>query len=263
MRPNIIQQTDETMMFVVGCSIILLLLITVAMVYFCYKYSRKKHPIAENIHGNTTLEITWTVLPTILVMIMFFYGYMGYKNLRDIPADAYVIKVTGQMWKWTFEYPESKKKCDTLYVPAGRNIKMEIQSNDVNHSFFIPSQRVKEDAIPGKTNRLWFNVEHEGRYDIACAEYCGMNHSYMYAVLMAIAPEKFDEWVKKVPPPVVAADTTKKTSDPTMLAADTIKSQNPNNNKDSLRLTPPPNDSIKRLNEGKPVDAVKKDSVKK
>lgn len=263
MRPNIISQTDGTMMFIVGCSIILLLLVTVAMIYFCIKYSRKKHPVAENIHGNTTLEITWTVLPTILVMVMFFYGYMGYKNLRDIPADAYTIKVTGQMWKWTFEYPETKKKSDTLYVPAGRNIKMEIQSNDVNHSFYIPSQRVKEDAIPGKTNRLWFNVEHEGRYDIACAEYCGMNHSYMYAVLMAIAPDKFDTWVKQVPPPVTT-DTTKKISDATSLAADTIKSQNPNNNRDSLRVTPPPNDSIKRLNEGKPpVDAVKRDTAKK
>ncbi|MBS1492709.1 MAG: cytochrome c oxidase subunit II [Bacteroidetes bacterium] len=255
MRPNIIAQTDETMMFIIGCSIILLLLVTVSMVYFCFRYSRKKNPVAENIHGNTTLEITWTVLPTILVMVMFFYGYNGYKNLRDIPADAYVIKVTGQMWKWTFEYPETKKKSDTLFVPVGKNIKMEIQSNDVNHSFYIPSQRVKEDAIPGKTNRLWFNPEHEGRYDIACAEYCGMNHSYMYAVLMVIPVDKFEKWVKELPVP----DTTKKTTD----------SLKTGGMKDSLKTTSTPVDTTKKGTDTTkkdmktPPDAIKKDSVKK
>lgn len=249
MRPNIIAQTDETMMFIIGCSIILLLLVTVAMVYFCFKYSRKKNPVAENIHGNTTLEITWTVLPTILVMVMFFYGYNGYKNLRDIPADAYVIKVTGQMWKWTFEYPETKKKSDTLFVPVGKNIKMEIQSNDVNHSFYIPSQRVKEDAIPGKTNRLWFNPEHEGRYDIACAEYCGMNHSYMYAVLMVIPVDKFEKWVKELP----KVDTVKTTTD----------SLKTGSMKDSLKTTTStPADTTKK-DMKTPPDAIKKDSVKK
>lgn len=253
MRPNIISQTDGTMMFIIGCSIILLLLVTVSMIYFCFRYSRKKHPVAENIHGNTTLEVTWTVLPTILVMIMFFYGYMGYKNLRDIPGDAYVIKVTGQMWKWTFDYPETKKKSDTLFVPVGKNIKMEIFSNDVNHSFYIPSQRVKEDAIPGRTNRLWFNAEHEGRYDIACAEYCGMNHSYMYAVLMVVSQEKFDKWVKELP----AADSTKKTTD----------SLKTGGVKDSLKTTTTPVDTTKKTTDTAKVkqtpDAVRKDTVKK
>lgn len=255
MRPNIISQTDETMIFITICSIVLLLLVTVAMIYFCFKYSRKKHPIAENIHGNTTLEITWTVLPTILVMIMFFYGYMGYKNLRDVPGDAYVIKVTGQMWKWTFDYPETKKKSDTLFAPVGKNIKMEIFANDVNHSFYIPALRVKEDAIPGRTNRLWFNAEKEGRYDIACAEYCGMNHSYMYAVLMVVSQEKFDKWVKELPP----VDTVKTTTDSLKTAG----------NKDSLKSSTTPVDTTKKGTDTtkkdtkQTPDAIRKDTIKK
>ncbi|MBX7046944.1 MAG: cytochrome c oxidase subunit II [Ignavibacteria bacterium] len=252
MRPNIISQTDGTMLFIIACSIILLLLVTVAMIYFCIKYSRKNHPVAENIHGNTTLEVTWTVLPTILVMVMFFYGYMGFKNLRDIPADAYTVKVTGQMWKWTFEYPETKKKSDTLYVPVGKDIKMEIHANDVNHSFFIPALRVKEDAVPGRTNYLWFNAEKEGRYDIACAEYCGMNHSYMYAVLMVIPQQKFDDWVKVTP----AADTTKK-------ATDSLKTTG----KDSLKTSAPAVDTtkkeVKQVPDATKKEETKKDSVKK
>lgn len=254
MRPNIISQTDSTMMFIIGSSIILLLLVTVAMIYFCIKYSRKKHPVAENIQGNTTLEVTWTVLPTILVMVMFFYGYMGFKNLRDIPADAYTIKVSGQMWKWTFEYPDVKKKSDTLYVPAGKNIRMEITSNDVNHSFYIPSQRVKEDAVPGRVNHLWFNAEHEGRYDIACAEYCGMNHSYMYAVLMVLPQDKFDQWKNTpVPTTTTGSDSTKSAGakdslKTTTASVDSTKKNAADTTKKEVKQTP---------------DATKKDSVKK
>jgi len=248
MRPNIISQTDETMMFVIGCSIFLLLLITVAMIYFCIRYSRKRNPVAENIHGNTTLEVTWTVLPTILVMVMFFYGYMGYKNLRDVPEGSYVVKVSGAMWKWTFDYPETKKKSDTLFVPVGTNIKMEIYSNDVNHSFYIPALRVKEDAIPGRQNHLWFNAEHEGRYDIACAEYCGMNHSYMYAVLMVLPKDKFEKWVH-TPVPTTPVDTVK--------SADTLKTGGA---KDTLKTTGTAIDTAKK-DAKMPPDAIKKDSL--
>jgi cytochrome c oxidase subunit 2 len=232
------------------------------MIYFCIRYSRKRNPVAENIHGNTVLEVTWTVLPTILVMVMFFYGYVGYKNLRDVPGDAYVIKVSGQMWKWTFDYPETKKKSDTLFVPVGKNIKMEIFANDVNHSFYIPALRVKEDAIPGRTNRLWFNAEHEGRYDIACAEYCGMNHSYMYAVLMVVSQEKFDKWVKEVPPPTTT-DTTKK-------AADTLKTGSTTGGlKDSLKTSSAAGDTTKSADTANknlrqtPDATIRKDTVKK
>ena len=207
MRNTIISDFDSTFLFIVGCSVVMLLGITFAMIYFVYKYNRKRHPKAEKIHGNTPLEITWTVLPTLLCLVMFFYGYVGFKNLRDVPADAYSIKVTGKMWKWDFEYP-NKKKSDTLYVPVGKPIKMLIGSLDVNHSFFIPALRVKEDAIPGRENWLWFNAETEGSYVITCAEYCGLNHSYMFALLKVVPQDKFDEWLNKVDPTKVPVAST-------------------------------------------------------
>lgn len=108
MRPNIVDQVDQTFWLIMGISIILLALITVVMIYFVYKYNRKRHPVAENIEGNTTLEIVWTIIPVILVLIMFFVSWAGFKNMRDVPKDAMVVSVTGQMWKWTFEYDNKK-----------------------------------------------------------------------------------------------------------------------------------------------------------
>jgi cytochrome c oxidase subunit 2 len=227
MRPNIVSQTDETMILIVAVSVFLLLVIGVAMIYFVHKFNMKRHPVAEDISGNTTLEVIWTVIPILLVLVMFFYGWKGFENLRTPPENALVIKVTGQMWKWTFEY-DNGKKSDTLYVPHNRPIKMEIMASDVNHSFYIPHYRVKEDAIPGRTNRLWFQPTDLGVFKIACAEYCGMNHSYMYADLHVVPDAQYLSWyntnvtadslsqtpdsLKTLPPPVIkgtAPDTVK------------------------------------------------------
>ncbi|CAN5609211.1 hypothetical protein BH10BAC5_BH10BAC5_22340 [soil metagenome] len=256
MRNTIISDFDSTFLFIVGCCVVLLLLITIAMIYFVYKFNSKRHPKAEKIHGNTFLEITWTVLPTLLCLVMFFYGYVGFKNLRDVPEDAYVIKVAGKMWKWDFEYP-NKKKSDTLYVPTGTNIKMLISSLDVNHSFFIPAFRVKEDAIPGREDYLWFNSENDGQYNIACAEYCGLNHSYMSAILKSIPKDKFEIWVNTVEPtkiPVasspggndslrtgMSSDTTKTTS-----PVDTGKTSAKDIKKDSVRTVEVKKDTVKQ-----------------
>lgn len=124
--------------------------------------------------------------------------------MRNVPADAMVVKVTARMWYWSFTY-ENNKKCDTLLVlPVGKNVKFELQSVDVNHSFYLPAFRVKEDVIPGRTNYIWINTTTEGVYDIMCAEYCGLNHSYMLGKLRIVPEKEYIEWVNK-------ADSVKKT----------------------------------------------------
>lgn len=193
MRPNIAEQVDGTFILIVGISVVLLLIITVLMIYFVIKYNRKRNSKASNITGNTTLEVIWTIVPTVIVVVMFFSGYAGFKNMRDVPEDAMVVKVTGRMWAWSYEYTNGLKS-DTLYVPLGKSIKMEIYSLDVNHSFYLPAFRVKEDAIPGRTNYLWFQPTELGTYEIACAEYCGLRHSYMYSKLVVMPDDEFYEW---------------------------------------------------------------------
>ena len=226
--PNITNEVDNIFILIVAISVFFLLLIAVAMVYFVIKYNRRRHPVAENITGNTTLEILWTVIPLILVMIIFWYGWVGFKNMRTVPPDALVIKVTGMMWKWGFEYDNKKTTDSTFYVPVGKPIKMEIHSNDVNHSFYLPDFRIKEDAIPGRTNYLWFYPAQEGTYQIMCAEYCGMNHSYMLGKLIVMPTDKFWQWYS-IPPPVPdslkSKDTTKIKMDTTKVLLDTTKSK--------------------------------------
>lgn len=252
MRPNIVDQVDQTFWLIMGISIILLALITVVMIYFVYKYNRKRHPVAENIEGNTTLEIVWTIIPVILVLIMFFVSWSGFKNMRDVPKDAMVVSVTGQMWKWTFEY-DNKKKSDTLFLPANTNVKFDIKSVDVNHSFFLPAFRTKEDAIPGRVNHYWIRTNEPDVYYAACAEYCGLNHSYMYAPVIVIPEKKFIEWKNYTPPDTTKSVTPVKTDS---LKTDTLKTGAVNSlNKDTLKTGSVKTDTIK-------PKSVKQDTLK-
>lgn len=193
-QSEFVKSVDFAFFFIVAISVFFLVLITGLMLYFVFKYSRKKNPKAQNIHGNIPLEILWTVIPTILVLFMFYFGWMGYKEMSTIPEEAMVVDVTGQMWKWTFKY-ENGKTSDTLYVPVNRPVKVNLNSIDVNHSFYIPAFRVKKDVIPGKQNTSWFNATEVGSYPIFCAEYCGLNHSYMYTEVVVMPQESFNNWL--------------------------------------------------------------------
>jgi cytochrome c oxidase subunit 2 len=167
------------------------------MVFFVIKYNRKRNPKAVNIHGNMPLEIAWTVIPTILVMVMFWYGWVGYKKMSDIPKDAMEINVTAQMWKWTFKY-QNDVQSDTLYVPVNTDIKLRFNSLDVNHAFFVPAFRLKKDVIPNRGNMAWFNAYEVGSYDIMCAEYCGLNHSNMYSKVVVLPVQNFNYWLSNM-----------------------------------------------------------------
>jgi len=188
-----IKDVDGVFLFILAISLVLLILITLLMVYFVIRYSRKRNPRPSNIEGNVPLEILWTVIPTILVIGMFYYGWIGYERMKNIPADAMVIEVTARMWEWEFVYPNGVKT-DTLYVPLGKAIQTNLISADVNHSFFVPAFRLKKDVIPNKKNQAWFRADEVGAYDIACAEYCGLKHSYMYSKVVVMAEEDFDSW---------------------------------------------------------------------
>lgn len=189
------QSVDFVMLLIVGISVVLLLGITIAMIYFVFRYNRKRHPKAEQIHGNVTLEIIWIVIPTILVMIMFWYGYEGFQKLRADTEGAYEVKVYGFMWGWNFEYPNGKKT-DTLYIPSSQKTKLVMTSRDVLHSFYIPAFRLKEDVIAGRSTFILLEPRTVGSYDVACAEYCGLNHSRMYTKLHVLEDDEFEKWLE-------------------------------------------------------------------
>lgn len=184
---------DFVFLYIVGISVVFLVAITFLMVYFVIKYHRSKNIPPANIEGHTLLEVTWTVIPTILVLSMFYYGWVGFKEMRTVPKDAAVVKVTGRMWSWLFEY-ENGRQTKVLKVAVGKPVKLELNSLDVIHSFYVAAFRIKEDVVPGTNNYLWFEPTVVGTYDVQCAEYCGLRHSYMMTKVEVMSEKDFQEW---------------------------------------------------------------------
>ena len=191
--PNLSNPADDTFFFILGISLTLLGLNTAVMLYFVYRYSRKRHPKAEEVAENTPLEIIWTVIPTILVLAIFYVGWKGFVYMRSAPADAMVVHVTARQWSWTFDYANGKET-NVLKVPLGKPVKLLITSADVLHSLFIPAYRIKEDAVPGRETHLWFQPNEIGSYDLFCTEYCGVGHSSMITKVEVMAPKAFEDW---------------------------------------------------------------------
>jgi cytochrome c oxidase subunit 2 len=193
---NFVQGVDLTFIIILGISAFFLVGITAVMIYFVIRYSRKRNPKATNIEGNTKLEVLWTAIPLILVLIMFYYGWVGYRPMRQVPEGAVPVKAIGQMWSWSFEYPNGKKSSE-LVVPLNKPVKLDLFSRDVLHSLYIPAFRIKEDVVPGKDNYMWFTALELGEYDLFCAEYCGERHSYMLSKVKVLTENEYELWLTK------------------------------------------------------------------
>ena len=186
-------------------SVILFISVIGPMGYFAWKYRENnvKDEDIENIVHHTGLEITWTLIPTIMMFILFNYGYTSMKVLRTMPdaSTAITVQVEGKKWSWNFTYPEvngyTHKKVPELYVPVNQNIILEMHApiNDVIHSFFVPAFRMKEDVVPGRITKQWFKSETIGTYDVECAEYCGTRHSYMLTKIHVISKADYEAWI--------------------------------------------------------------------
>jgi len=187
---------ENVFLYIAAISTFLLVLITFLMIFFVIRYHRKRNPQPEDIKGNTWLEIVWTIVPTLLVLSMFFYGLKGFQSLRKIPEDAMKVKVIARQWSWVFEY-ENGLKASELRVPVGKAIALSLTSQDVIHSFYIPTFKVKQDAVPGMTNHLWFKPMETGTHDVLCAEYCGLQHSYMLTKVIVLSEEEFKKWYEE------------------------------------------------------------------
>jgi len=192
---NFVTQVDPVFIFVTVVSILFIVGITATMIYFLFRFNKKRNKVATDIKGHAGLEVIWTLVPLIIVTAMFYFGWVGFKKMVNPPKDAYEIKVTGRMWSWLFEY-NNGVQTDTLYVPTQKPIKLVLNSMDVIHSFYIPAFRVKKDVVPGKLkNKLWFIAEKQGSYDVFCAEYCGERHSYMLTKVVAMPETDFNSWL--------------------------------------------------------------------
>jgi len=229
---NISNTIDASMVFILGTGALVLVANTLFMIYCCIRYSRKRNPVPTNIEGSVVLETTWTVIPTIIFLLMFWVG-LGFNRMADVPDNALKIEVTGWQWTWAFKYDNGKendtmvmsnyiankseelveKEVPLLRIPLGRPVILDMTSTDVLHAFYIPALRVKYDVVPGTRTQLWFTANKVGTYQAYCAEYCGLDHSKMYAMVEVMTPEAFNAWYGEAPkviPPEEMIATGKK-----------------------------------------------------
>ena len=192
-----VKQIDAAFIYIIGISLVLLTLITLTMIWFVIKYRRSKNPVPADIRDNWKLEIVWTIIPTLIALSMFWVGWASYAGLRDVPKNALEIDTIAQMYSWIFVYPNGKETDNELVVPIGRPIRLNITSDDVIHSLFIPAFRVKVDAVPGVKTYAWFYPEKPGRFFAQCTEFCGVGHADMTAVLRAVPPEEYQKWLEQ------------------------------------------------------------------
>jgi cytochrome c oxidase subunit 2 len=165
--------------------------------FFAIKYRRRgPNDRPGLIHGSLPLEITWTVLPFLIMMVMFAWGTKLYfQNYTPPRQDTLDIYITGKQWMWKVQYPDGQREINELHVPVGRPVKLTLASEDVVHSFFIPAFRLKHDVVPGSYETFWFEPTTPGRYHIFCAEYCGTNHSRMTGWVTVMEPAEYAAWL--------------------------------------------------------------------
>lgn len=190
---NFVEGVDNAFMLIFIISIIFIIGITALMIFILVKFSRKKIKKPRQFEGNVGLEILWTAIPLALVILMFYYGYVGFTPMRKVPDDAMRVKAIGKMWEWVFEY-ENGRTSPELVIPVDKPVRLDLVSPDVNHSLYIPAFRVKEDVVPGYDNYMWFTPYYIGDYEILCTEYCGLLHSAMTSKARVVSQEDFDEW---------------------------------------------------------------------
>lgn len=190
---NFVSTFNTSYYFISGVALLLIIGLTSVMLYFVFRYNKKKNKVAIQNEGNTKLEIVWTVIPFLLALAMFYYGWAGWKPMTTAPRNTLNITSVARMWNFSFQYENGKKSPD-LVIPVNTPIKIKLISLDVLHSFFIPAFRVKSDIVPGREKTMWFLPQTIGEFDLYCAEYCGLRHSYMNANVKVLSLEDYTAW---------------------------------------------------------------------
>ena len=193
---------------------IIFLVVEALLLFFLLRYRHKEGRRPRYTHGNNRLEVIWTIIPAIICVVLALLSRRVWAEIKQrMPEDAMQIEVTAEQFAWNIRYPGPDGRFGTaddvvtlnqLHFPVGRKVVVNLHSKDVIHSFFLPEFRVKQDAVPGMTTKVWFDAAHVGHWEIACAELCGLGHYRMKGFLTADSPEDFNKWLIEQGPPSAA-----------------------------------------------------------
>ncbi|HEX9401898.1 MAG TPA: cytochrome c oxidase subunit II [Anaeromyxobacter sp.] len=190
------RRVDHLHFFVITTTMIAATGVFATALFFFVKYRRRSDTDpTPAVHPRLVHEVFFVAVPLSLFLLWFAIGFPQFVELQRPPQGAMDVYVQGKKWMWKFAYPGGPSSLDSLRVPAGRPVRLLITSRDVIHSFYVPALRVKQDALPGRYTQTWFTAERPGRYEIFCAEYCGLGHSSMLGELVVMPAAEFDDWV--------------------------------------------------------------------
>jgi len=187
---------DHLYIYLVLVSAVMTLLIFATIFVFAVKYRRRSNDeIPAPIHGSLKLEITWSIIPFLIMLTFFWWGAKIFFLNATPPPNSMDVYVVGKQWMWKIQYPGGQREINELHVPVGRPVKITLASEDVIHSFFIPAFRIKHDVVPGRYDTMWFTATKPGRYHLFCAEYCGTEHSGMVGWVTVMSPADYETWL--------------------------------------------------------------------
>ena len=194
-------QTDELYFLLLGLSVVVLGIVFLPMIFFLFKYRRGK--IANRVDPNLPemkIEVTWTIVPTLIALGFFALGAKAYFNEEVPPAKTLEINVVGKQWMWKIQHAEGNREINELHVPVNRAVKLTLASEDVIHSFYVPAFRIKQDVVPGRFTTEWFQPTKTGAYHFYCSEYCGTDHSKMEGTVYVMSPTDYENWLARGTP---------------------------------------------------------------
>jgi cytochrome c oxidase subunit 2 len=189
-------RVDNLYFFLLAVATFFSLLIAGLIVYYAWRYRRRApDEVGVSIHGGMALEITWTIIPAMITVVMFVWGSSVFFAQQRPPDETINIYVVGKQWMWKFQHLDGQREINELHVPVGRAVKLIMTSEDVIHDVFVPAFRVKADVLPGRYTSIWFEATKPGRYHLFCAEYCGTRHSGMTGEVVVLEPNDYQTWL--------------------------------------------------------------------
>ena len=193
---SIAEGVDKLYYLLTGITLFFTVLIFSIIFYFMVKYRRRSEDeVAPETHTSMFLELSWTIIPSLICVVLFVWASALYVRNSRPPTASTEIFVIGKQWMWHIQHPEGPREIDELHVPVGVPVKVTMTSQDVIHDFYIPAFRVKKDALPGRYTSLWFQPTETGTFHLFCAQYCGTSHSQMIGWVYVMEPKDYADWL--------------------------------------------------------------------
>jgi cytochrome c oxidase subunit 2 len=188
---------DWLLWFLFWVSAAIFVLVTVVLIYCIWAFRAKPGDESDGppIHGNTRLEVVWTMIPVALLAVVAILSIIVLEENEAFAADRVKVEVIGEQFVWRMQYPDAGVESGDLRVPVDRQVELTMRASDVIHSFWVPAMRVKQDAVPGITTDLVFTPDKVGTYEVVCAELCGAGHGVMRTRAIVMEPDAYEEWL--------------------------------------------------------------------